>query len=810
MDTLRGRSTEGSGQHGHRLNKVEDWGIYLPANSTLRSYLPYVNPYEGIPDSSISKAALLIKECCENDLRGRKTAGWMADEIEIRAGMVHRNGGLIGRVHEFVLEKVSKFNWEPAVARAQLATHILQLFISSTDGTVCLLIGYIPTRTITGKEMTPLVRKWIALFSREGVDLAWGATDGFRSNHTFVTMMSKVNPTYTHFFDYVHLLKNFRNLICNRVVKSADCPTGFHITDLVTLRSRSVNIKVLLPLEPNPTDKMEMKSVSQLMTEKFLEELGKENEPALKGLHSYFTAMRKFFVCFDDITLPYSRKLAYISEAEKYFQEIQNFSSTNCITKNLYHQFVTSCQSFKKIHEIVGNGRVLTSQLGTNTNENFFSLVRQKIRYPSLWDYGCYYSRARMEFIKRNADDSRYHYRKANISKKYNNQKNLHYVLSDINLLSKADRSRMKAEWVSQRSSKNPSDLQLCDDVVAELGPCRKRMLIREATCKENPTKKVKVAVRTQIPCPLYSSCGHKPYVNPQSLVNHLLTVHPREFPSREAGESHKRLSEAKQIITQLAVHPESTYKKIPINPQPLIDDEEGDESCDDVDLQKPPEDDRQVNLFVVDTETNGFKGPIVEIFVRNVCNEKTFGALIKPFDDQPMSPEAIKIHGITDQQLSQGEEWSYVVEDLLTFVRECEAGDDDTVNIFVAHNMEKFDKQKILDLFNAAKMEIPAHWHFVDSLQYCHYLDSTKGSFSLRNLFMAYCPNQTFLHHRAEDDTNALWKVMISMTQNIFGSSYDAALSKVIEFYLNLISGKQQPIQIQMIAHKWTYLNSK
>eukprot|EP00733_Pompholyxophrys_punicea_P000494 Pompholyxophrys_punicea_v1_NODE_140_length_3249_cov_4.736068.p3 type:complete len:159 gc:universal NODE_140_length_3249_cov_4.736068:1298-822(-) len=155
-----------------------------------------------------------------------------------------------------------------------------------------------------------------------------------------------------------------------------------------------------------------------------------------------------------------------------------------------------------------------------------------------------------MEFHKRNSDDSLYHFRKANISKKYNNQKNLHFVMSDIRLLSKTDRQNMKKKWMAERCAKNPKDQELCKNLVCDLAPRRKRMLMREATCKENPTKKVKVAVHLQLPCSLYAICGHKPYVNPQSLVTHLLTVHPKDYPTREAAETFRRnlKCEAKEL----------------------------------------------------------------------------------------------------------------------------------------------------------------------------------------------------------------------------------------------------------------------
>eukprot|EP00733_Pompholyxophrys_punicea_P000496 Pompholyxophrys_punicea_v1_NODE_140_length_3249_cov_4.736068.p5 type:complete len:121 gc:universal NODE_140_length_3249_cov_4.736068:407-45(-) len=118
---------------------------------------------------------------------------------------------------------------------------------------------------------------------------------------------------------------------------------------------------------------------------------------------------------------------------------------------------------------------------------------------------------------------------------------------------------------------------------------------------------------------------------------------------------------------------------------------------------------------------------------------------------------------------------------------------------------MDKFDKRKINELFLAAGMEIPGNWHFLDSLHYCHSLDATKGSFSLKSLFLVYCPDRIFHHHRAENDVHALWQVMVSMTENIHGVNYDTTVAKITQFYVDLIRGKSTPHILNEIPHKYT-----
>jgi hypothetical protein len=303
-------------------------------------------------------------------------------------------------------------------ARAEFATHIMQVFLTSTDGETCVPLGFVPTRTITGKEMFTCVKDWITVLSSSDkpVQLIWGATDGFRSNHTFLKLMeqwvNKNKRTYYHFFDYVHVLKNLRNTILNHLVISPDCKNGFRMTDLLMLRDRDSKIRALLKQDPNPKDKMEMKNVEQLLQKEFLDELSKHQEPALKGLHNYLSMMRKFFLIFDDTeNLTLIQKNEYVYEVNKYFDELQKETIVFRLGTNLATQISVSLTSFIGLQARV-TCPILTSSLGSNVCENFFSLVRQKVRYPSLWDYACYYARAKMEFVKRNLVDSVYSFSK--------------------------------------------------------------------------------------------------------------------------------------------------------------------------------------------------------------------------------------------------------------------------------------------------------------------------------------------------------------------------------------------------------------
>ena len=82
-------------------------------------------------------------------------------------------------------------------------------------------------------------------------------------------------------------------------------------------------------------------------------------------------------------------------------------------------------ESFLKLYEDDFNDG-LTSILGTNIVENFFSIIRGKIRYCCLWEYAYVYSGAVAELKKRFCENPLFCYNVGacgrNKSKKYNDQ----------------------------------------------------------------------------------------------------------------------------------------------------------------------------------------------------------------------------------------------------------------------------------------------------------------------------------------------------------------------------------------------------
>eukprot|EP00733_Pompholyxophrys_punicea_P000512 Pompholyxophrys_punicea_v1_NODE_145_length_3208_cov_8.838884.p2 type:complete len:319 gc:universal NODE_145_length_3208_cov_8.838884:3157-2201(-) len=84
IDLLRGRSTEGMGSHGKLSVNASDWGLFIPPNSTLGSYLPYVDVESRITDELIRTARDNLLTCTPHPLLNQVIVGIIEDEMEIR------------------------------------------------------------------------------------------------------------------------------------------------------------------------------------------------------------------------------------------------------------------------------------------------------------------------------------------------------------------------------------------------------------------------------------------------------------------------------------------------------------------------------------------------------------------------------------------------------------------------------------------------------------------------------------------------------------------------------------------------------
>lgn len=126
------------------------------------------------------------------------------------------------------------------------------------------------------------------------------------------------------------------------------------------------------------------------------------------------------------------------SEAVKYFEALQG------LTPDLLYYLRTSLDSLvalRTYHRQKYNSDFsMTTHLGTNIVENYFSIIRGKVHFPNLEEFATCATSAWMEFVKRNCVDYDYPFPEGPTSKCYANTHGIRFSLKDTGLLKPSER----------------------------------------------------------------------------------------------------------------------------------------------------------------------------------------------------------------------------------------------------------------------------------------------------------------------------------------------------------------------------------
>jgi len=347
-----------------------------------------------------------------------------------------------------------------------------------------LPLGFYPMHKINGEKVYLILKSIMDLFKEHtDITIHWGSSDGFQSHKTFLKESKKSYPEYVHFFDVVHILKNLRNHILNKAMELDG--VKFSMKTLRELRDSPVDatrkqFRKLVPHDPVPTDKMDIKMVDMLLKPDLITALKEGGRAAMK-LGEYFEQMKNLEEGMMDNELAWEERQEKLDGAEKYFKKLKGSLG------DMHHQIETAVNSVKSIHEIDPT-HVIFSIFGSLIVENFFSTIRAKTRYPSLWEYAIVYNRAWMEMIKNNADDWSYIGPKwrESFGKCYGNQTGVTFSMKTIKLLSPHEREG-KLKKLAEVNKGTKEQEEQCEKVVEVFKCSRKRFTTREITCKESP-----------------------------------------------------------------------------------------------------------------------------------------------------------------------------------------------------------------------------------------------------------------------------------------------------------------------------------
>jgi hypothetical protein len=176
IDALRGKGNQGLGQHGCLTVDPAQFCLFIPADSTLRSYLPPVIPQRKLTTEDFGKFKAALSGCSR--------FGFLAfDEIEIRGGLMFlkRTQSVIGLVDGAVSAKKIDL-WtgkDPAFIQSHIGTKIMQFFYISADGRAALPLDYVLTKGITPSQLVARVTDHILAFRDIGISILATSSDGF-------------------------------------------------------------------------------------------------------------------------------------------------------------------------------------------------------------------------------------------------------------------------------------------------------------------------------------------------------------------------------------------------------------------------------------------------------------------------------------------------------------------------------------------------------------------------------------------------------------------------------------------------------
>lgn len=168
------------------------------------------------------------------------------------------------------------------------------------------------------------------------------------------------------------------------------------------------------------------------------------------------------------------------------------------------------------------------------------------------------------------------------------------------------------------------------------------------------------------------------------------------------------------------------------------------------------------MRILVYDTETTGFsivEDEVIELGAV-ICDEngnklEEFGTFIKP--EKPIRKSSIKIHGITDQMVSDAPP---ARQAFAAFRKFAEGAD-----CIVAHNAQ-FDARMTVANMKKVQLKIPEDWVFWDSVNISKFCATRMENYKLQTLLKKYDidPGNA---HRAVDDARGLCDLLIRFIED-------------------------------------------
>jgi hypothetical protein len=99
------------------------------------------------------------------------------------------------------------------------ATHVFQVAFSALNGSFTVILPFYASRGDSGDFVFNIIDQLAKKFNEAGIDVCGSCSDGFSGSTTFLQLVRSKRRLWTHFYDYMHIVKIMRTNLLKYEIK---------------------------------------------------------------------------------------------------------------------------------------------------------------------------------------------------------------------------------------------------------------------------------------------------------------------------------------------------------------------------------------------------------------------------------------------------------------------------------------------------------------------------------------------------------------------------------------------------------------
>jgi hypothetical protein len=414
----------------HAIN-LEQTNMCLVPYSTLKNYLPMVKPYMPILQQVLQHLPMIRDSYNRGGgwtVNGFVVAQLSLDEVSLRAGLSKlQKFYAVGLKDGPVTPRnIVQLNEDHPDLDPLLATHVLSCWLTSVDGKASVPLFLAPTAGADGLEILNYIDSILPTLVEHKFTVKLVFTD------SGIKKLTEMEQGFKRFgidavSDPVHDSKNLVNdirtapILLNNHSVSIQRTIWPVIKESASLRSQ-ISDKTLFP-----SDHMWIEPLKALFAILPSLKAVVDGPPGLVEIVEFLDNTKIWYEVLNDhqdyLHLRPEARFQILEPIAEYFLSLQKIRPIVAFRRA--RQFLNAIQQLWDATPWPPNddGIWHFGHFGTNLNENFFSILRSKMRYLTLLGVFIIADRAYVELIKRNCSDLGYSYfEDTQMSQCYNNQ----------------------------------------------------------------------------------------------------------------------------------------------------------------------------------------------------------------------------------------------------------------------------------------------------------------------------------------------------------------------------------------------------